>query len=70
MKQDLWKRLLGGTIKKYRIKNGLTQSQAAKRYGCSLRWWQHLEAGRNVSVTTLILIGKILLVKPWLLLKW
>ena len=70
MPQDTWMKLLGASIRKQRIKSGLTQRQAAITYGCSLRWWQQLETGRNISIRTLILIGKILLVKPWMLLKW
>ena len=70
MPQDPWKKLLGSSIRRQRLKNGMTQIQAATLYGCSLRWWQQLETGRNISVKTLILIGKILLIKPWLLLKW
>ena len=70
MDKKPWKSLLGGSIRHYRVKSGSTQQQAADAYGCSLRWWQHLEKGRNISIKTLIFIGKILLVKPWLLLKW
>lgn len=65
-----WQKLLGNSIRKYRLKKNFTQSQAAEFYGCSLRWWQQLEMGRNLSVKTLLRIGKILLVKPWLLLRW
>ncbi len=65
-----WKKLLGGSIRKHRIKKGLTQQTAANFYGCSLRRWQQLEMGTNISVKTLLLIAKVLLVKPWLLLRW
>jgi len=70
MAKKPWEKLLGGLIRKYRLKKGFTQTQAANSYGCSLRWWQHMEAGRNISVKTLVLIGEILLVEPWLLLRW
>jgi hypothetical protein len=69
LKKKTWQEMLGASIKKYRKRIFLTQREAANLYGCSLRWWQHLEAGRNISVKTLILIGKCLVVKPWLLLR-
>lgn len=62
--------MFGKSIRKYRTKNHMSQQQAADAYGCSLRWWQQLEAGSNISIKTLIVIAKILLVKPWLLLRW
>ena len=70
MVKKSWEQLLGASIRKYRIKKNFTQKQAADHYGCTLRWWQHLEAGRNISIKTLILIAKTLLVKPWLILRW
>jgi hypothetical protein len=70
MKREPWQKMLGGTIRKHRIKLGYTQTEASLHYGCSLRWWQHLETGKNISVRTLFLVAKVLLVKPWLLLRW
>lgn len=67
---ETWEALFGGVIRRYRNNSGLTQQQAATKYGCSLRWWQHLEQGKNISIKTLLLVSKILMVKPWLLLKW
>jgi transcriptional regulator with XRE-family HTH domain len=68
--KDPWKKLLGASIRKHRMKSGYTQVQAARYYGCSLRWWQQLETGTNISVRTLFQVAKVLLVKPWLLLRW
>ncbi len=65
-----WLKLLGGKIRNRRMASGLTQREAAAHYGCSLRWWQELEHGKNISIKTLILIGRVLVVKPWLLLRW
>jgi transcriptional regulator with XRE-family HTH domain len=60
---------LGKTISRIRRKKGLTQQQAANRYGCSLRWWQTLEHGTNVTVVILTKIGKVLSVPRSVLLK-
>ncbi len=70
MAKKSWKTLLGSSIRKQRLKKGFSQREAAGLYGCSLRWWQELETGRNISVKTLLLIAKVLFIKPWLLLKW
>jgi len=58
MADQSWKRQLGKTIKRYRIEKGLTQEEAAERYGCTLRWLARLKRGRNVSVEILLRIGK------------
>jgi transcriptional regulator with XRE-family HTH domain len=70
MDQTPWEPKLGHAIRRQRIKRRLTQQAAADLYGCSLRWWQVLEQGRNVSVDVLLKIAKLLKVKPWQLLKW
>jgi transcriptional regulator with XRE-family HTH domain len=68
--KEAWKKALGASIRGYRIKSGFTQAEASRHYGCSLRWWQHLETGKNISIKTLLLVAKVLVVKPWLLLRW
>jgi transcriptional regulator with XRE-family HTH domain len=64
-----WARALGRAIRLGRLRRRLTQQEAADRYGCSLRWWQSLERGRNVSVLVLHRIGRVLDVPAWKLLK-
>ena len=60
---------LGKNIRGFRGKKGLTQQRAANIYGCSLRWWQVLEQGTNVSVIILTKIAKVLGIQNWELLK-
>jgi len=60
---------LGRKIRFYRLKNGMTQQRSANSYGCSLRWWQSIEAGKSISVKTLNRIGKTLRVEVWELMK-
>jgi len=59
-----WEKQLGGAIRHHRLRKGLTQEKASEIYGCSLRWWQTLEQGRNVSVKVLLKIGGMLGVDP------
>lgn len=47
-----WESKLGQQIKAARKECGLTQQKAAWM-GRSLRWWQLLEQGRNVSLDVL-----------------
>ena len=61
---------MGRTIRDYRLKKGLTQQQAADQYGCTLRYWQFLEQGQNVSLRAILKLAKVLGVKPPKLLEW
>jgi transcriptional regulator with XRE-family HTH domain len=70
MSQTPWEPKLGQAIKQGRKNRQLTQQEAADLYGCSLRWWQTLEQGQNVSVDVLLKIAKLLKIEAWQLLKW
>ena len=59
MPREDWERL-GKSIRTARKAKGLTLQEAADRYGASLRWWQRLERGRNVSLDGLLRIAKAL----------
>ena len=60
---------VGQTIREYRVRNDLTQQEAADRYGCGLRYWQFLEQGQNISLKALQRLAKILDIKPSKLLE-
>lgn len=64
-----WESKLGTKIKAARKAAGLTQQKAADAYGCSLRWWQLLEQGRNVSLDVLFKVAKVVKLEAWMLLK-
>jgi len=60
---------LGRKIKNRRFRLGLTQQEAADAYGCSLRWWQSLESGRNVTLHILYQIAAVLKMNAWQLIN-
>jgi len=66
-KKQEWK--FGKKICQYRKKKALSQQEAADLYGCSLRWWQEVERGRNISLLVLFKVAEILGVEAWMLLK-
>jgi transcriptional regulator with XRE-family HTH domain len=70
MDQRVREKNLGEKITLFRLKKGLTQQKAADLYGCSLRWWQAIERGRNVSLFVLAKVAKVLTVEVWTLLKF
>jgi len=69
MSREPWEKRLGEAIRTHRKKRGLTLQQAADQYGCNLRWWQALEAGRNTSIDVLMRVSKVVKVDVWKLLK-
>ena len=69
MPQRKMEKNLGLKILHFRQRQGMTQQQAAELYGCSLRWWQKVEQGRNISVFVLSKVGTVLSVESWKLLK-
>jgi transcriptional regulator with XRE-family HTH domain len=60
---------LGKAIRYFREKKGLTQQQAADSYGCTLRWWQTMEYGTNISLNIMTKVSKVLSIPRWKLLK-
>lgn len=64
-----WETRLGARIKAARKAKGLTLQKAADTYGCSLRWWQEMEQGRNVSVDVLFKLAKVVGIEAWQLIK-
>jgi len=62
--KEAWERRLGRTIRRYRMKKGMTLQKAADAYGRSLRHWQFLEHGMAINVKTLRRIAVVLGVKP------
>jgi transcriptional regulator with XRE-family HTH domain len=68
MDQGLREKNLGLRITHLRIKRGMTQQRAADLYGCSLRWWQAVERGRNISLFVMAKVAKVLSVEVWRLL--
>lgn len=64
-----WESKLGARIKAARKDKGLTQQKAADAYGCSLRWWQLLEQGRNISLDVLFKVARIVGTEAWTLIK-
>ena len=51
---------LASRIRELRRAKEMTVEEAARKYGCSRRWWVSLEQGQNVSVDTLARIAKVL----------
>lgn len=64
-----FKRQMGRTIRDYRLRSGLTQQKAADKYGCTLRYWQFLEQGQNISIKAILKLAKVFDVKPSKLLE-
>ncbi|HIH39162.1 TPA: helix-turn-helix transcriptional regulator [Candidatus Woesearchaeota archaeon] len=60
---------VGQVIREYRLRNDFTQQEAADRYGCTLRYWQFLEQGQNISLKAILKLAKVLDVKPSKLLE-
>ena len=62
-------RKIGGNIRKYRKKAGLSISKAAKAYGCTPKRWVLLEVGDPMSVDSLLRAAEVIGVEPWKLFK-
>ena len=60
--QQKFFRNLGQRVKKLRQKAGLTQEDMISK-GFSARHWQQIEAGRPITVTTLLRICKVFRVR-------
>ena len=69
MEKNTREKAVGKKIHYYRKKKVLSQQQAADKYGCSLRWWQEVERGRNITILVLFKVAEVLGVEAWLLLK-
>jgi len=69
MESKLKEAKLGKKIHHYHRQKAISQQQAADRYGCSLRWWQEVEHGRNITILVLFKVAEVLGVEAWLLLK-
>ena len=61
-KQDILK-ILGKNIRAARLEENITQEEAAKRSGISLKALRNLEDGVNTSVLTLISVCRTILKK-------
>jgi len=67
--REPWVQKLGKTIRRYRMKRGLTLQQAADAFGCTLHRWQHFEAGEPLKIRTLLKIAAVVRASGWRLLK-
>ena len=59
---------LGQRIRELRRKRGYSQEDMIS-YGFSARHWQQIEAGRPITMTTLLRICSVMRVKPELLIR-
>jgi transcriptional regulator with XRE-family HTH domain len=57
--QEAFFRALGRRVKELRKKNGYSQEDMIS-FGFSARHWQQIEAGRPITVTTLLRICEVL----------
>jgi transcriptional regulator with XRE-family HTH domain len=69
MRKNIYESAVGKKIHFYRKKKVFSQQDAADSYGCSLRWWQEVERGRNLTLFVLFKVAEVLGVEAWLLLK-
>lgn len=57
-------RAIGRRIAEVRNERGLTQEEFAERFGCSLKYVQRIEAGRqNLSVRSLVRLANALRIR-------
>jgi transcriptional regulator with XRE-family HTH domain len=56
--QQRFFRALGGVVRRLRKKRGLSQEDMIS-YGFSARHWQQIEAGRPITLTTLLRISEV-----------
>ena len=56
-------------VRALRVRRGLTQEQFAEKVGLDYKYYQRFELGRTPapSLTTLERLGRVLGVKPWVL---
>jgi transcriptional regulator with XRE-family HTH domain len=66
---DSFVRQVSRGIAEARRSAGLTQAEAAERFGCALRGWQRIEAGLNITLHTAARIATALDLDPWELLR-
>jgi transcriptional regulator with XRE-family HTH domain len=66
--QEEFFRRLGGRIKALRKKTGYTQEDMIS-FGFSARHWQQIEAGRPITLTTLLRVSDTLKTSPEKLIK-
>ena len=59
---------LGQRVRELRRKRGYSQEDMIS-YGFSARHWQQIEAGRPITMTTLLRICSVMRVKPELLIR-
>lgn len=59
---------LGQRVRELRRKRGYSQEDMIS-YGFSARHWQQIEAGRPITMTTLLRICSVMRVKPELLVR-
>jgi transcriptional regulator with XRE-family HTH domain len=62
--------LMRSVVRALRIRKGLTQEQLAEKAGLDYKYYQRFELGRTPppTLTTLERLGRVLGVKPWVLL--
>jgi len=61
LSRDQVARALGRRVRQLRMREGLTVSGAARSYGATRRWWQHIEGGRvNPSLYVLAKLARVL----------
>ena len=61
--QQKFFRALGGRVKEIRKKQGYSQEDMIS-FGFSARHWQQIEAGRPITLTTLLRICDVFRVRP------